>query len=190
MTDDTNSPDPSGASAAVLVDETHVHTLEELQAEVAKWKALSRKNETAFKAASTELDGIRQSAMSDQERAIEAARTEARTAALSEVGNRLVEAELRASAAAVGATLPAAEFLNTAAFLGADGSPDTERISAFVSTLPKSPVEPVYDQSLGLGRQGAVSGQYTRDDLSRMTRAERIEARKAGKLDALMRGDI
>lgn len=162
-----------------------------LQAEIDKWKALSRKNEDRFKQASTELDGFRQSQMSDTEKAIEAAKVEARNAALSEVGNKLVNAELRAASSAAGVTLPGAEYLNLSSFVGEDGNPDSARIEAFVSSLPKPNSAQSYAQNIGLGRQGSpAAGQLTREDLSRMSPREINEARKAGKCDALMRGEI
>lgn len=162
-----------------------------LQAEIDKWKALSRKNEERFKSASQELDGFRQSQMSDTEKAIEAAKVEARNAALSEVGTRLVNAELRAASSAAGVTLPGAEFLNLDSFLDEDGNPSSARIQEFVSSLPTPSSEPTYAQNIGLGRQGSpAAGQLTREDLSRMSPREINEARKAGKCDSLMRGEI
>ncbi|MEU1071551.1 MULTISPECIES: hypothetical protein [unclassified Streptomyces] len=162
-----------------------------LQAEIDKWKSLSRKNEERFKSASQELEGFRQGQMTDTEKAIEAAKVEARNAALSEVGTRLVDAELRAASSAAGVTIPGAEYLNLNSFLGEDGNPDSARIEAFVSSLPKPGSEPTYAQNLGLGRQGSpAAGQLTREDLSRMSPREINEARKAGKCDALMRGEI
>ncbi|WP_143658558.1 hypothetical protein [Streptomyces sp. IMTB 2501] len=162
-----------------------------LQAEIDKWKALSRKNEDRFKQASTELEGFRQSQMTDTEKAIEAAKVEARNAALSEVGTKLVNAELRAASSAAGVPLPGAEYLNLDSFVGEDGSPDSARIEAFVSSLPKPNSAPSYAQNIGLGRQGSpAAGQLTREDLSRMSPREINEARKAGKCDALMRGEL
>ncbi|MGK5626993.1 hypothetical protein [Streptomyces sp. URMC 123] len=162
-----------------------------LQAEIDKWKSLSRKNEDRFKQASTELEGFRQSQMTDVEKAIEAAKVEARAAALSEVGAKLVNAELRAASSAAGAALPGAEYLNLSSFMGEDGNPDSARIEAFVSSLPKSDSGASYAQNIGLGRQGGpAAGQLTREDLSRMSPREINEARAAGKCDALMRGEI
>ncbi|MFI6685364.1 hypothetical protein [Streptomyces sp. NPDC050485] len=163
-----------------------------LTAEVDKWRSMSRKNEKAFKDASKELEQFRQAAMTEQERAIETARAEARTAALSEVGSQLVAAELRAQAASTGATLPAADYLNLSRFLGEDGQPDTNAITHFVTTLStNTPPQPEYKQDIGLGRQGtSQAGQLTRSDLSRMTPAQINAARSKGLLDALMRGEL
>ncbi|MFF4706934.1 hypothetical protein [Streptomyces sp. NPDC001297] len=166
-------------------------TLEALQAEVDKWKSLSRTNEKRWQDASAERDALKQSGMTDAEKAIEAAKAQARSATLAEYGTRLADAELRAQAAKAGVELPPAEFLNLAKFVGEDGSVNADVIGTFVSSLPKPVAEPEFDQGLGLGRQGG-SGvqQLTRDDLSRMSPQEINAARKAGQLDALMRGEI
>jgi hypothetical protein len=162
-----------------------------LQAEVDKWKALSRKNEDRFKATSAELDQFRQESMSDADKAIEAAKAEGRNAALAEVGTRIADAELRAQAAAAGVELPSAEFLNMSRFIGSDGSVDSDAVTAFVSSLPKPAAGPAFRQDIGLGRQGGQApGQLTRDDLSRMTPSEINAARKEGKFDALLRGEL
>ncbi|MFF5371344.1 hypothetical protein [Streptomyces sp. NPDC013187] len=167
---------------------------ETLQAEVEKWKNLSRTNEKRWNDTSAELQKLKDASMTDAEKAIEKAKEEARNAALSEVGTRLVDAELRVQAATAGVTLPRPEFLNTSAFLGTDGVVNTEAIKAFVESLPKPSNSPEFAQGIGLGRQGDsgsyAAGQIGRDALSRMSPQEISAARKAGKLDALMKGDL
>ncbi|WAB08831.1 scaffolding protein [Streptomyces phage Success] len=169
-------------------------TVEELQADVERWKTLSRQNEKNYNEARTELSKLQEASMTDAEKAIEKAKEEARNAALSEVGSRLVEAELRVQAATAGVTLPPAEFLNVQRFIGADGSPDTAAIQTFVSSLPQPSKAPEFAQGIGLGRQGDsggyAAGQIGRDALSRMSPQEIAAARKKGQLDALMRGDL
>ncbi|MGW2709438.1 hypothetical protein HKX69_05810 [Streptomyces argyrophyllae] len=189
MTETPNTPASTDSQTAETPPQGP--TVESLQAEVEKWKSLSRTNEKRWNDASSELERIRQESMTDAEKAIEAAKAEARNAALAEVGTRLVDAELRAQAAAAGVELPSADFLNMSRFLGSDGSVDTAAVTAFVSSLPKPAAGPAFRQDIGLGRQGEpAAGQLTRDDLSRMTPREINEARKAGKLDALLRGEI
>ncbi|MFJ9771811.1 hypothetical protein ACIRVF_11255 [Kitasatospora sp. NPDC101157] len=184
---ETNTPEGTTPPAAG----PEVPTIESLQAQVEKWKALSRTNEKRWNDASSELETLRQSQMSDADKALESARTEARNAAFAEVGTRLADAELRAQAAKAGVELPAAEFLNLSKFLGEDGSVNAGLVSNFVSSLPKPVSEPEFAQGLGLGRQGGSGPvQFTRDDLSRMSPKEINAARKAGQLDALMRGEI
>ncbi|MGW2579888.1 hypothetical protein ACWCYZ_00885 [Streptomyces virginiae] len=193
MIDPTSSAAPSPEATAEPATAAPSAPLDpaDLRAEVEKWKGLSRKNEKAFKDASKELSEFRTAAMTDQERALEQARAEARTAAFTEVGGQLVAAELRAQAATAGAQLPDADFLNLSRFVGQDGRPDTNAISAFVATLSAPKAQPTYRQDLGLGRQGsAQAGQLSRSDLTRMTPAQINEARSKGLLDAVMRGEL
>jgi hypothetical protein len=129
-------------------------TVESLQAEVDKWKALSRTNEKRWNEASTELDTFRQSQMTEQEKAIEAAKTEARNAALSEVGTSLVEAEIRAQAASAGVTVPT-EYLDLNRFLGENGRADADKVKSFISSLPKPTASPEFPQLMGAGHHKA-----------------------------------
>ncbi|MER5441133.1 hypothetical protein [Streptomyces sp. NPDC002790] len=162
-----------------------------LHAEVEKWKSLSRKNEDRFKQASTELDGFRQSSLSDHEKALEAARAEARKAVVGEFGTRLAEAELRAHAAKAGVDLPGLEYLNVGSFVTDDGAVNGDAIGQFVSSLPKPVEKPEFAQGLGLGRQGGTGvPQLTREDMARMSPAQIVTAKKEGKFDALQRGEI
>ncbi|MFJ5882667.1 hypothetical protein [Kitasatospora cineracea] len=167
-------------------------SVEDLQAQVEKWRNLSRTNEKRWNDTSAELETLRQSQLSEAERAIEAARNEGRAAALAEAGTRLADAELRAQAAAAGVALPSTEFLNMDAFSGPDGAVNSDAIAAYIASEAGRPAkQPEYAQGLGLGRQGGSGvGQLTRDDLSRMTPREINAARAAGQLDALMRGQI
>lgn len=180
---DENPQNASAEGTTVEAGAPQAPTVESLRAEVDKWKSL-------WKDASAERDQLKNTGMSDADKAIEAARAEARNAVLSEYGTRLADAELRAQAAKAGVGLPSAEFLNMAAFVGDDGSVNSDVIGSFISSLPKPDTGPEFDQGLGLGRQGG-SGvqQLTRDGLARMTIKEINTARKAGQLDALMLGE-
>ncbi|MEV0445281.1 hypothetical protein AB0I84_07560 [Streptomyces spectabilis] len=162
-----------------------------LQAEVDKWKALSRKNEERFKQASNELDGFRQASLSDHEKALEAARAEARKAVVGEFSSRLAEAELRAHAAKAGVELPGLEYLNVGSFVAEDGAVNGDAIGQFVSSLPRPVEKPEFAQGLGLGRQGGAGvPQLTRADLARMTPAQIYTAKKEGRFEALQRGEL
>ncbi|MFF4952854.1 hypothetical protein [Streptomyces chattanoogensis] len=120
-------------------------------AEADKWKAMSRENEKRWKQAAAELDRFRQAQMTEQEKAIEQARQEARRAALSEVGTSLAEAEVRAQAASAGVSVPT-DYLDLARFVGEDGRADREKVTAFISSLPKpTPPEPEFPQLMGAG---------------------------------------
>ena len=189
--DDGNKGTPAGGVGTGDNGAVVAPTVEQLQADVERWKALSRTNEKRWNDVSAENAALKAAGMTDAEKAIQAAREEARTAAMAEIGTRLADAELRAQAAAAGATLPPADFLNLAKFVGTDGAVDTALVTKFVESLPKPASGPAFRQDLGLGRQGGNGvGQLTREDLSQMTPREINEARKAGKLNSLMRGEI
>jgi hypothetical protein len=108
-------------------------------AEAAKWKELARKHEERAKsnaAAARELDELRKQSMTDQEKAVAEARTEARADALREVGGRLVQAEVRAAAAGRPVDVDALlEVLDASIFVGDDGEPDRARITAWVDRV-------------------------------------------------------
>lgn len=166
-------------------------TIEQLQADVDRWKALSRQNEKNYNDARTELSQLKEASMSDAEKALEQAKQEARNSAYAEVGSRLVESELRTAAVTAGVQLPSFEFLNTSQFVDSNGLPNADRIKSFVESLPKPATGPEFSQDLGLGRQGsAAAGQLSRADLANMTPAEIVKARSEGRLDAVMRGEI
>ncbi|WP_063886226.1 MULTISPECIES: hypothetical protein [unclassified Streptomyces] len=103
-----------------------------------KWQAMSRKNEKNFETVSKERDDLKASQMTDAEKALEAARTEGRTSALSEVGMDLVNAEMAIQAATAGVKLPDTQYLNMTGFLGEDGRPNKDAVKTFVESLPKA----------------------------------------------------
>ncbi|MEU9258984.1 hypothetical protein AB0D68_10905 [Streptomyces sp. NPDC048212] len=116
-----------------------------------KWQALSRKNEDNFKTASKERDDLKTAQMTDAEKALEAARTEGRNSALSEVGLDLVNAEMAIQAATTGVQLPDTKFLNMSGFLGEDGRPNKDAVKSFVESLPKAKEE--FPNLQGAGKQ-------------------------------------
>lgn len=66
--------------------------------DLAKWKALSRKNEKEAKAARAELERLQAASMSDQEKAVAQARAEGREEASKDFNRKLWHAEVRAQA--------------------------------------------------------------------------------------------
>ncbi|MFI1528586.1 hypothetical protein [Streptomyces griseus] len=116
-----------------------------------KWKALSRENERKWKAASRELEELRKAQMSDQEKALDDARTEARKEAMSEVGARLAKAEIRVQASKAGVEAPT-DYLDLFQFLGDDGEASAEKVSAFIASLkPNAPKGEAFPQLTGVG---------------------------------------
>jgi hypothetical protein len=92
----------------------------------------------ARKAAEKELDTLRKAAMSDQEKAIAEAKTQALAEANKAAAPRLVRAEFKAAAAgkvakeALDAYL---EDVDLSKFVGDDGEPDTKAIEARIKRL-------------------------------------------------------
>lgn len=155
---ETETETPTAPPAPAPSDTDHA-------AEAAKWKALAQKHEARAKAnaaASAELEKLRQQSMTDQEKAVNAARIEGRNAALAEVGGQLVVAQLRASAAGrVDARVLDAVLarLDTAAFLTDEGQVDTDSVAAFVESIAppaetQAPPDPRWPD-LGQGQVGA-----------------------------------
>ncbi|MFG3582568.1 hypothetical protein [Streptomyces sp. NPDC047990] len=162
MSDENPNPETPSTETPATGPETP--TIESLTADVEKWKALSRTNEKRWNEASSELDKARQSQMTDQEKAIEAAKAEARKAALSEVGTSLVEAEIRAQAATAGVQTPGLEFLDLARFLAEDGKADATKVKSFIDSLPKAAPSTEFPQLEGAGHhKGGNGGISTMD---------------------------
>lgn len=103
-------------------------------AEVEKWKALAQKHEQRAKSNAEKAKGydeLKASQMTEQEKAVEAAKAEARTEAIAEVAPRLVAAEFRAALAGRRTAEQVAELiedLDLSKYL-TDGDVDTERVA-------------------------------------------------------------
>lgn len=138
MTIEQGAPAPEQAPAQT--EETPPPaTGDDLAGELAKWKNLAKKNEERAKAnaaAAKELETFRQQTMSETERAIEAARTEARAEVTRQFGGRLVTAEVRAAAAGRAVDVDALlEAVDPAKFVSEDGEPDREAIAAWINRV-------------------------------------------------------
>ncbi|MCM1967802.1 hypothetical protein [Streptomyces sp. G1] len=130
-------------------------------ADAERWKALSRENEKRWKQTAAELDRLRQAQMTEQEKVLAQARHEARQDALSELGTTLAEAEIRAQAASAGVSAPT-DYLDLSRFLGDDGRADPEKVSAFISSLPKpTHPQPEFPQLVGTGHHRAGDAPVT-----------------------------
>ncbi|MFE0151394.1 hypothetical protein ACFWY5_29905 [Nonomuraea sp. NPDC059007] len=181
--------DPAAETAEVETTETtDVADKATPDAEVEKWKALSRKWEDRAKNSAKELDEIKRASLTDAERALEDAKAAAKAEALAEFGGKLAEAELRTQAARAGVELPdsISRFVNVSALLDDSGQPNAAAISEFVSTL--APVTPAFP-NVGVGPQNNGGGgvpQLTYDDIRRMSPYEIDKARVEGRLNALL----
>lgn len=153
------APDPKVDPAPDLAADPTPDPAADTAAEIEKWKKLSRKHEDQAKAnaaAAKELETLRQSSMTDQQKAVETAKAEARTEALREVGGKLAEASIRVAAAGRNVDVDALiEGIDASKFLDDAGDPDTKAITAWVDKVApagddKAPVK----RDLGLGARG------------------------------------
>lgn len=115
------------------------------QAEAEKYRELAKSWEKRSKGnseAAKELKALRESSMTEQERAVAEAVAQARTSTLLELGSHLVSAEFRAAAAGrltadqLSALL---EDMDMSKYLTEDGQVDTERVAKKVDALAPKP---------------------------------------------------
>ncbi|HEY3557391.1 MAG TPA: hypothetical protein VGL05_08005, partial [Kribbella sp.] len=146
------APSPNGFPENTPLAEMTVEQRE------AYWKHQARKHENAYKAlpvkdaaeierlrqAEQELAQIREAQQSDTERAVSEAEKRGRAEAAKQYGEELVKAKFEAAAAGrVPNIAELVEDLNLSKFLGADGKPDAEAISAAVGRFaPAAPAAP------------------------------------------------
>jgi hypothetical protein len=118
------------------------------------WESRAKKDALELTKIKRELEQVRQSNMSEGEKAVEKARVEGQQQGRSEAAGLLVQARLEAALAHVDDEARDAliEGVNAARFLREDGTPDTESIKTWASKVaPKSPQVP----DLGQGRRHA-----------------------------------
>ncbi len=131
------------------------------EAEAKRLKALNRKVEDQNKANLKRLEQFEQAAMTDQEKAVAAARQaaadEARQETLKAIGWRLVDAEIRTAATGRGIDVDALlEGLDRSRFLGDDLEPDTAGIRAWIDRV--TPARDTSGFDIGQGARGNGEG--------------------------------
>lgn len=162
----------------------------DLASELEKWKNLSRKNEQQAKAnaqAARELDELKKSQLTEQERLIQSVKDETANALRIEFAQKLVDAELKSSLN--GRALDGGALLdfNKSSFITDDGDVDSEAIQAWVDAHSTKTDLPKPDLGQGArGNKTVMSQIRSRDELENMTPKEILEARKDGRLDSLM----
>lgn len=147
----------------------------ELQAIIDKERKAAREAERARKALETELNELRQQSMTDTEKAIEQARTEARASAFAEVGGKIAAAELRAAAA--GRLAPEQldvllEGINVARFLDDAGDVDREKVQVFVDGIAPKSEQASSFPDLGQGARGQSNMALNGDPLEQTLKAK------------------
>lgn len=185
-----NTEAPEETTDVVETETSELSETDKLQAEVDKWKSLSRKNEQQAKAnlaAAKELEEIKQSQLTDTEKLIEQTKTETALSVRREFASKLVDAELKSQLA--GKVLDAGALLSfdKSSFIQDDGNIDSEAIQSWVEAHSNTMETPAPD--LGQGNRGKNPSKAqirSRDELSNMSPAEILQARNEGRLDTLM----
>lgn len=185
-----NTEAPEETTDVVETETSELSETDKLQAEVDKWKSLSRKNEQQAKAnlaAAKELEEIKQSQLTDTEKLIEQTKTETALSVRREFASKLVDAELKSQLA--GKVLDAGALLSfdKSSFIQDDGNIDSEAIQSWVEAHSNTTEIPAPD--LGQGNRGKNPSKAqirSRDELSNMSPAEILQARNEGRLDTLM----
>ena len=185
-----NTEAPEETTDVVETEASELSETDKLQAEVDKWKSLSRKNEQQAKAnlaAAKELEEIKQSQLTDTEKLIEQTKTETALNVRREFASKLVDAELKSQLA--GKVLDAGALLSfdKSSFIQDDGNIDSEAIQSWVEAHSNTTEIPAPD--LGQGNRGKNPSKAqirSRDELSNMSPAEILQARNEGRLDTLM----
>ena len=190
MADPTDQIEETEVIETSETPENDLPEMDKLQAEVEKWKSLSRKNEQQAKAnvaAAKELEEIKKSQLSDTERLIEQTRTETARQIRREFATKLVDAELKS--ALQGRVMEAGALLSfdKSTFILEDGNIDSEAVQSWVEAHSKTTEIPAPD--LGQGNRGKNPSKAqirSRDELANMSPADILQARKEGRLDTLM----
>jgi hypothetical protein len=149
-------------------------------------KELNRKREE-FEQAQQELEALRKSQLTEQERLIEQTKEDTAKSIRLEYAEKMVEAELKAQLKGRNLNGDAVLEFNKNAFIDNGGEIDSEAIATWVETHSTQTEAPKPD--LGQGARGSKSGLAqirSRDELERMSPGEILEARKDGRLDSLM----
>jgi len=154
---------------------------------LAKQRAELKELRKTYTQASKELDEVRKSQLSETERLIEQTKDDTRRAVRLEFAEKLVEAELKSSLK--GRTLEGDSILtfDKTAFIDDSGDIDSEAIATWVEAHSTHPDAP--KPNLGQGARGdknSLAQIRTRDELTNMSPAEILQARKDGRLDSLM----
>lgn len=171
-------------------DSPELSEMEQLKAEVDKWKSLSRKNEQQAKsnmAAAKELDEIRKSQLTDTEKLIEQTKSETTQSVRREFATKLVDAELKAHLNGRVVDSNALLSFEKSAFITEDGNIDSEAIQSWVEAHSKETGAPAPDLGQGArGKNPSKSQIRSRDELANMSSADILQARTEGRLDSLM----
>lgn len=182
-TETTDTTEQAPQQEAEVTESADTVEPDNLEAELAKWKEQARKHERRAKdnaAAAKELDEIKKSQLTDQEKLV----AEARQSTLQEVAGKLVDAEFKAATHGRFVSPDAALAFDRKEFISPDGEIDSDAIRTWVESNTVTPEQPKVD--LGQGNRGtdAKLGMIrSREELQDMSSAEILKARQDGRLD-------
>lgn len=151
----TNDTTTTTETTETKTDETTT----DWKAEAEKWKGLADSTDKRVKrledtakanaTAAKELETLKQSTMTETEKAVNQAKLEVRNDVMREVGGKLAEAQIRIAAAGRAVDVDALiDGIDASKFLDANGDPDTKAITAWVDK-----VAPASDDGLGIPKQ-------------------------------------
>lgn len=142
------------------------------------WKHQARKHEgrvksmgdyDTLKANSEQYAKLVEASKTEQEKAIDSAKAEARTATLREVGSRLVDAQITAVSAgrmSDGMRTALLDGLDRSRFLTADGDVDADKVKAFVDGIAPAGAGTTKPVDLGQGKRGGNAAPSLADGSS------------------------
>lgn len=163
-TETTTTTEPATGTTTTVSESTTAETTD-WEAEAKKWQGLARKHEERAKTnanATKELEQLRQSSMSDQEKAVAQAKIEGRAEALREAAGKVAEAELRAAATGRLTEQQLSSLLDgvdVGRFIDETGDVDRDKVTKFVDGIAPKPTEtpgPAWPD-LAQGARGAAS---------------------------------
>lgn len=159
--------------------------------QAAYWKFHARKHEEranaradydAVKAKADELDELKKSQMSDQDKAVQEAKDQARAETLAEVGGRMVDTHINAAVTANRITQDQADVvlgsLDRSKFLTDDGDVDADKVEALLTTLAPSSNGDEKGRKVDLGQ-----GRREAQKVSAMERGREEARRRYGDAD-------
>jgi septal ring factor EnvC (AmiA/AmiB activator) len=162
MADDTPDTGTDAPTDAPTDDKPSDTDDTDWKAEAEKFKTLARKHEDRAKAnasAAKELEQVKQASMSDQEKAVELAKQQARAEVLMEVASERVADAVRLAAAGRPVDVDALlDGLDRTRFVTDEGTPDTDAITAWVDRIAPKPADGFPAADLG---QGSRTGSQT-----------------------------
>lgn len=175
------------APKAPSTPEDFAARIAELEQDRDKYKALMRQEETKKKGLYDELQQIKTAGMSETERAFAEAEARGREAALAELAAERKSLKLAAAAAQVGVPDDVLDLIDANKVFDGDNV-NLEALKALSG--PKSKFQKSASD-LGIGAQSsAPAGQLTREQIRGWSPKEIDKARKEGRLDAVMKGQL